>query len=80
MELEELSLIELREKAKDEGIKNTTKFKKEELISILKEKLGQDKPNASTENTEFKEVITEEGYKLTSEGDEVVGRNTRSST
>lgn len=72
MELEELSLIELREKAKDEGIKNTTKFKKEELISILKEKLGQDKPNASTENTEFKEVITEEGYKLTSEGDEVV--------
>lgn len=72
MELEELSLIELREKAKDEGIKNTTKFKKEELISILEEKLGQDKPNASTENTEFKEVITEEGYKLTSEGDEVV--------
>ena len=72
MELEELSLIELREKAKDEGIKNTTKFKKEELISILKEKLGQDKPNASTENNEFKEVITEEGYKLTSEGDEVV--------
>ena len=72
MELEELSLIELREKAKDEGIKNTTKFKKEELIYILKEKLGQDKPNASTENTEFKEVITEEGYKLTSEGDEVV--------
>ena len=72
MELEELSLIELREKAKDEGIKNTTKFKKEELISILKEKLGQDKPNASTENTEFKEVITEEGYKLTTEGDEVV--------
>ena len=72
MELEELSLIELREKAKDEGIKNTTKFKKEELISILKEKLGQDKSNASTENTEFKEVITEEGYKLTSEGDEVV--------
>ena len=42
------------------------------MISILKEKLGQDKPNASTENTEFKEVITEEGYKLTSEGDEVV--------
>ena len=72
MELEELSLIELREKAKDEGIKNTTKFKKEELISILKEKLGQDKPNASTENTEFKEVITEEGDNLTSEGDEVV--------
>lgn len=28
MELEELTLIELREKAKDEGIKNPTKFKK----------------------------------------------------
>ena len=34
MDLEELSLTELREKAKDAGIKSATKFKKDELISI----------------------------------------------
>lgn len=73
MKLEELTLIELREKAKDEGIKNPTKFKKDELISILKEKMSENNVQAVTEvKSEFKEVITEEGYKLTSEGDEVV--------
>ena len=75
MELEELSLIELREKAKEEGIKSTSKFKKEELISILKEKMNDKKvaePTENTEKSEFKEIVTEEGYKLTSEGDEVV--------
>ena len=44
MELGELSLTELREKAKNEGIKNTSKFKKEELIAILMEKCGQEEP------------------------------------
>ena len=71
MELEELSLTELKEKAKSEGIKNTSKFKKEELISILKEKSGQEETDTAEKNN-FKEVVTEEGYKLTSEGDEVV--------
>ena len=71
MELEELSLAELKEKAKSEGIKNTSKFKKEELISILKEKNGQEETDTA-EKSNFKEVVTEEGYKLTSEGDEVV--------
>ena len=74
MELEELSLTELREMAKKEGIKNSSKFKKNELISILKEKDIEDNKAAeeSIEKSNFKEIITEEGYKLTSEGDEVV--------
>ena len=70
MDLEELSLTELREKAKDAGIKSATKFKKDELISILKEE-NVDKVAEEPEE-EKKEVITKEGYKLTSEGDEVV--------
>ena len=74
MDLEELSLTELREKAKDAGIKSATKFKKEELISILKEenvdKVAEEEP--VEEKKEFKEVITKEGYKLTSEGDKLV--------
>jgi len=74
MELEDLSLAELREKAKKEGIKNISKFKKEELMSILKEELDDNniEQPVIAENNNFKEVITEEGYKLTSEGDEVV--------
>jgi len=73
MDFEELSLIELKEKAKENGIKNISKFKKEELISILKEKLSDyEEKTENITNNNFKEVITEEGYKLTSEGDEVV--------
>lgn len=73
MELQELSLVELRERAKNEGLKNTSKFKKEDLISILREKMSEKNVQADTdEKSDFKEIITEEGYKLTSEGDEVV--------
>lgn len=73
MDLEELSLTELREKAKDAGIKSATKFKKDELISILKEEnVDKIAEEPEEEKKEFKEVITKEGYKLTSEGDEVV--------
>ncbi len=73
MDLEELSLTELREKAKDAGIKSATKFKKDELISILKEEnVDKVAEEPEEEKKEFKEVITKEGYKLTSEGDEVV--------
>ena len=73
MELQELSLAELRERAKNEGLKNTSKFKKEDLISILREKMSEKNVQADTdEKSDFKEIITEEGYKLTSEGDELV--------
>ena len=58
MDLDNLSVAELRELAK-----------KEELILILNEKKEN---NKTEEKTDFKEIVTEEGYKLTSEGDEVV--------
>lgn len=75
MNLDELSLAELKEKAKEEGLKNISKFKKEELINILAEHIQTEHKSildSSPEETNFKEVITEEGYKLTSESDEVV--------
>ena len=74
MGLEELSLMELREKAKNAEIKNVSKFKKDELISILKEKLEENQPqekDTSVQKNDFKEIVTAEGYKLTNEGDEV---------
>ena len=60
MNLEELSLSELKDKAKERGLKKISKLKKEEIISIL--------------NSEKKEdtVNNESGYKLTNEGDEFV--------
>ncbi len=62
MELENLSLTDLKAEAKERGIKNISKLKKEELISLLKE----DNNNTSTTNS------SEGGYKLTNEGDEFV--------
>ena len=45
----------------------------EDLISIGREKMSEKNVQADTdEKSDFKEIITEEGYKLTSEGDEVV--------
>ena len=37
MDFEKLSLTELKERAKETGIKNISKLKKEELISLLNE-------------------------------------------
>jgi len=64
MEFENLSLTELKEKAKEKGLKNISKLKKEELISAL----------SSDQNGQTEEKVsqTEGGYKLTNEGDEFV--------
>ena len=57
MDLKDLTLLELKNKAKEKGIKNISKLKKEELIELLS--------NSSNNNQES-------GYKLTNEGDEIV--------
>lgn len=66
IDLEEKSLLELKELAKENNIKNISKLKKEELLEMLKQVL----------NTNEKEEISQEqelsGYKLTTEGDEIV--------
>ena len=69
MNYEELSLQELKELAKEKGLKNISKLKKEDLINFLNEVEQEQKMD---EKTSFVEKVTEEGYKLTSEGDEVV--------
>ena len=66
IDLEEKSLLELKELAEENNIKNISKLKKEELLEMLKQVL----------NTNEKEEISQEqelsGYKLTTEGDEIV--------
>ena len=69
MNYEELSLQELKEVAKEKGLKNISKLRKEDLINFLKEVGNEEKVE---EKSTFVETVTEEGYKLTSEGDEVV--------
>ena len=63
MDFENLSLTELKEKAKEMGIKNISKLKKEDLISLLTE---QNKSKDNSTNA------SDGGYKLTSDGDEFV--------
>ena len=59
MELENMTLSELKDKAKEQGLKNISKLKKEEIIELL---------SASPED----KSSSESGYKLTNEGDEIV--------
>ena len=58
MELENLTLAELKDKAKEQGIKNISKLKKDEIIELLSSP-KEDK------------ISSESGYKLTTEGDEI---------
>ncbi len=65
MNLEGLTLAELKDKAKEKGIKNLSKLKKEEIISLLNDKeVNHDK--------EKKLEASDGTYKLTNEGDEFV--------
>ena len=62
MGLEDLSLTDLKAKAKEKGLKNISKLKKEDLLSLLNNESDKSKSSNSTENE----------YKLTNDGDEFV--------
>ena len=67
MNFEDLTLIELKELAKEKGIKNYSKLHKNELIDELTNIKNVDS------NTEENVTITEDDrYKLTTDGDEIV--------
>ena len=67
MSYSDLSLAELKEKAKEQGIKNISKLKKEELIEVL-----NSQEDVSTIDTkEDLDIQKDQGYKLTNEGDEI---------
>ena len=74
MDLDQFTLAELRELAKNKGIKNFSKYKKEELIILLNDgtlpSKEEDKPEP--ESTE-EELVSEDNlnYKLTNEDDKM---------
>ena len=72
MELDSLSLIDLRNLAKDKGISNISKLKKSELIEKILENYNNQKKDEIIEEKETKETSNEIEYKLTSEDDEYV--------
>ena len=77
--LEDLTLAELKNLAKENNVKNISKLKKEDLITVLSQILIN---NSNTENiTEKKEIVERKydkngdpivDYKLTNETDEIV--------
>ena len=76
--LEEKTLTELKELAKENNIKNISKLKKEELVQVLEQVINSE-TISTTEITKKNETDikedennNQEGYKLTNEGDEIV--------
>ena len=85
MNLEDATLVELRQLAKEKEIKNVSKLKKEELIEILEKLNHSSEVEEKTNNQKrFYPLVNEEitpegpelkagdGYKLTSEDDRIV--------
>ena len=73
MDLLNCTLVELRQMAKEKGIKNVSKLKKEELIDILSEQETHDiSKQEEIENETIEHVDTENGYKITNADDKIV--------
>ena len=82
MDITNYTLVELRQLAKEKGVRNVSKLKKEELIEILGNNDGETNLNDNVGNS-FKEnflsdnvmqesIVNQGGYKLTNEDDEIV--------
>ena len=70
MNLEKCTLVELRQLAKEKGVKNTSKLKKEELIEELNPILDAEKRqalNQSEETYEYEKVSDKEAEKISEE-------------
>ncbi len=67
---EDMSLIELKQLAKEREIKNVSKLKKDELIEILKQ--NQEVEENTIETEKFEKIDAQTGYKITNEDDEIV--------
>ncbi len=81
MELEGLSLVDLKSLAKSKGIHNISKLKKAELIQKILEVSNKkkevdiittEKEQLNMESIENKNILSNKEYKVTSEGDEYV--------
>ena len=83
MDFKKCTLVELRQIAKEKGITNVSKLKKEELIDTLSKQNIEENNNDNKDKKFFpmaneelekdkKDLVPGEGYKLTSEDDKIV--------
>ena len=74
MNIENYTLVELRQFAKEKGIKNVSKLKKEELIELLNNNIEKNECLKNEKEIEkiSNESIEQSGYKLTNEGNSIV--------
>ena len=81
LNVETMSLLELKDLAKQYNIKNTSKLKKDELIIVLKQIIDEPEQTNTCNKTLEKETVERQydvngepivDYKLTNEGDEIV--------
>ncbi len=76
MNLNDCTLVELRQLAKERGIKNVSKLKKEDLIDILSEEKDKVENNEQNTNENINENIpstsSSVSYKVTNQDDEIV--------
>ena len=78
MNLEEYTLVELRQLAKEKGVKNVSKLKKDELIELLSDKSFQTIENKTAKEDKIQINSNENvkdlsgGYKITNEEDTIV--------
>ena len=74
MSYENYTLVELRQLAKEKGLKSVSKLKKEELLSFLEDNVKEDIHYNNKESIEKndEEDLTSKGYKLTNDGDKIV--------
>ena len=69
MNFEEMSINDLKQLAKDKGLKNISKLKKNELIEMLKEDDSNNEEIKRMDNLQNNE--DDSGYKITNEGDTI---------
>ena len=69
-----ISLVELRKIAKEKGLKNISKLKKDELIQLLKETEGEGEEKGE-ENQQQEEVTKTQKTKKVKENKEEVEKN-----
>lgn len=68
MNFKDYTLVELRQLAKEKGLKNVSKLKKEELIEFLE----SDSENINIKDIDGSSSVNSESYKLTNSDDEIV--------
>ena len=82
LDIESMTLVELKELAKEYNIKNISKLKKNEIVTVLSQITNQTTEKIEDDKTEEVEASSKRqynangepivDYKLTSDGDEIV--------